>query len=63
MKQKDKENLIKTIPLIVLVAITVNITSILKIGFSTRIGYFALSGIIGALIGHFLLRFMKKKKK
>ncbi len=63
MKPKDKENLIRTIPLIVLVVITVNITSMLGVGFPARIGYFALSGVIGALIGHFLLKFMKKRRR
>ena len=63
MKERDKENLIKTLPLVVLVVITANITSVLGISFWTRIIYFALAGAIGGLIGYFILKFIKKKNE
>ena len=55
MKQKDKENLIKSIPAIVLIVTVGTITKY-------NLVYTIPAGIIGVLIGHLILKSIETKK-
>ncbi|MEK6844048.1 MAG: hypothetical protein AABX83_01335 [Nanoarchaeota archaeon] len=55
MEEKDKESLIRTTPIIIL---------IVAVGTATHYNllYVIPAGAIGGLIGHFILKFYKKRK-
>lgn len=56
MKQKDKEQLIRYLPLAILIAGVGTLTNY-------NILYTALAGAIGGLIGHFFLKFYKRRSR
>ena len=62
MKPKDKETLIRAIPIIIIVVLVNNLMQYGAIDSTYRLLYYITGGAIGGLIGHFLLKFMKKRK-
>ena len=56
MKEKDKETLIRTMPMVIIMVAVGTITHY-------NLFYVVPAGAIGGLIGYFLLKFIKKRKK